>query len=309
MKIVLYGAGRRGRNVYEFLKEQGYENDIYGFCDKNAENICEIAGKKVWLPENLQEKDIKYCITIADSKEKEKIKQIIGEERCIEVSDLADLFQVDKVKFNRDFCAFYHIEGMDGYFEQAEKQIYVFWNTNSEFYQMFQKLDISRVIELACGHGRHVEYYFNRAEEITLVDILQKNIDICKQRFGNHEKVKFYKNNGYDLKELNSNYYTALFSYDAIVHFELIDIYSYLKDIYRVLAKGGRALIHHSNYHMDYKADFCNAPASRNFMSKECFAYLAHRAGFTILEQKVIDWGGYSRVGLHHTDRKIRWER
>lgn len=26
-------------------------------------------------------------------------------------------------------------------------------------------------------------------------------------------------------------------------------------------------------------------------MSSECFAYLAYRAGFIILEQNVIDWG------------------
>lgn len=85
---------------------------------------------------------------------------------------------------------------MDKYFEQVEKQTGVFCNTDSEFYQMFQKLDISKVIELACGRGRHVEHYFNGAEEITLVDILQTNIDFCKQRFGNYEKVKFYKNDG-----------------------------------------------------------------------------------------------------------------
>lgn len=156
---------------------------------------------------------------------------------------------------------------------------------------MFQKFDISRVIELACGHGRHVQNYFHKAEEITLVDVLQKNIDICKQRFGNSKKVKFYKTDGYHLKGLNSDTYTALYLYDAMVHFELIDIYFYLKEIYRVLVNGGKALIHHSNYHLDYKANFDNAPGGRNFMSKECFAYLAHRAGFTILEQRVIDWG------------------
>ena len=72
--------------------------------------------------------------------------------------------------------------------------------------------------------------------------------------------------------------------------------YLYLKDIYRILQQGGRALLHHSNYYENYKADFSNAPGSRNFMSKECFAYLAYRVGFTVVEQKVIDWNGVKNL-------------
>lgn len=83
----------------------------------------------------------------------------------------------------------------------------------------------------------------------------------------------------------------SLYSYDAMVHFELMDVYSYLTDIFRVLSPEGRALLHHSNYHADYKAGFGSAPQGRSFMSKECFAYLAYRAGFNIIEQRVIDWG------------------
>lgn len=40
----------------------------------------------------------------------------------------------------------------------------------------------------------------------------------------------------------------------------------------------------------DFCASFVNAPHGRSFMSKEVFAYLAYRAGFNILEQKIIDW-------------------
>lgn len=70
----------------------------------------------------------------------------------------------------------------------------------------------------------------------------------------------------------------------------MMDIYEYLKDIYRVLIPGGKALLHHSNNTSDYKASFANAPHGRSFMSKDVFAYLAYRAGFDVLEQKVIDW-------------------
>jgi ubiquinone/menaquinone biosynthesis C-methylase UbiE len=156
---------------------------------------------------------------------------------------------------------------------------------------MFCQLDLSNVIELACGRGRHVPHYIDKSGEITLVDILDKNINYCKDRFKSEDKIKYYKNNGFDLRELESDCYTALFSYDAMVHFEMMDIYSYLNDIYRVLKNGAKVLIHHSNYGDDYKASFENGPGGRSYMTKDCFAYLAYRAGFEVIEQKVIDWG------------------
>ena len=52
-----------------------------------------------------------------------------------------------------------------------------------------------------------------------------------------------------------------------MVHFEMIDIYRYLKDIFRVLKPGGMALIHHSNNSDDYKASFTNSIYGRSFMS------------------------------------------
>lgn len=82
-----------------------------------------------------------------------------------------------------------------------------------------------------------------------------------------------------------------MFCYDAMVHFEMMDIYEYLKDIYRVLVPGGMVLIHHSNYTADYKASFANTPHGRSFMSKDIFAYLAYRCGFEIISQQVINWG------------------
>ena len=76
-----------------------------------------------------------------------------------------------------------------------------------------------------------------------------------------------------------------------MVHFEMIDIYRYLKDIFRVLKPGGMALIHHSNNSDDYKASFTNSIYGRSFMSDKIFAYLAYRCGIEICNQKVIDWG------------------
>ena len=98
------------------------------------------------------------------------------------------------------------------------------------------------------------------------------------------------------MKDLSSETYSAIFSYDAMVHFEMFDIYTYLKDMYRVLRPGGMALIHHSNLMMDYKQRYGNSPHGRNFMSDKLFAYMAYHCNFEIVEQKVVGWGA---PGVH----------
>ena len=59
-------------------------------------------------------------------------------------------------------------------------------------YQMFCQLNLDYVIELAVGRGRHVPRYMEKANHITLVDILQKNIDFCRERFKDNDKIAYY---------------------------------------------------------------------------------------------------------------------
>ena len=66
----------------------------------------------------------------------------------------------------------------------------MFWGEESVFYRFFRELDLHNVIELACGRGRHVSYYMNKAEMITLVDILEENMVICKERFKDVNSVR-----------------------------------------------------------------------------------------------------------------------
>ncbi|MBQ9361196.1 MAG: class I SAM-dependent methyltransferase [Lachnospiraceae bacterium] len=182
--------------------------------------------------------------------------------------------------------AYVHAKRNDEYFTNAEEKasLEVFWNENSSFRKMFQKLDLDNVVELACGWGRHVPKYYGMAGHITLVDILQENIDICKKRFGEDDKISYYKNNGYDYENLKDETYTAVFSYDAMVHFEMFDIYKYLCDTYRILKPGEMALFHHSNYNEKPEMDFIGTDHARNYMSKDLFHYLVCRAGLKVLD-------------------------
>lgn len=291
-KIIIYGAGKRG-SYYDFLQNYRKLDNVIGFCDQNYMNIKKVDNKRVMSYEEACGYHKPFLIALADDKISNAIKNKIEEsgERWLDFEGISEYLEIDKVGFNRDWCAYCHFE--DDYFCDAESAagLKVFWGENSPFLAKFQQLNLKNVIELACGRGRHVPKYMEIAGEITLVDILSENINICRERFKDESNIKYYCNNGYNLEELESDTYTAIFSYDAMVHFEMMDIYEYLKDFYRVLVPGGKALIHHSNNTSDYKASFSNAPHGRSFMSKEIFAYLAYRAGFTVLEQEVIGWG------------------
>ncbi len=295
-KIILFGAGENGRSIYRFLKQRGQNNVVECFCDNNVKYLEGETAEKVavYSYEICKNKSNKFVITTTKyAEEIEKILQNDQKEYYVDINEWAAAQEMDMVKWNRDYCAWYHVNSMEKYFGQAEcdTNMNIFWSEDSIFYKMFSLLDLENVIELAVGHGRHVKMYESRAKHIVLVDILQENIDFCKERFKGNPKIEYYCNNGYNLSKLKDGEYSALFTYDAMVHFEMMDIFEYLKDIHRVLRKGGMALFHHSNNHSDYKNSFFNAAGRRNYMSKDLFAYLSYRAGFEIVEQRVIDWG------------------
>ena len=300
-KIVIFGAGEEGKAITEFFSFLGLDDSIHAYCDSK---ITEDSDEKLYYGKPIHSFEFfkgKGCIFVIGVKKKnyhleiEKILSENGERYYNNVRDWLIENGIDSVEYDRLQCAFFHENSMDHYYDLAENEemLNIFWGENTVFYRLFKTLNLDNVIELACGRGRHVQKYIDNANKITLVDILEKNIDFCKERYKDTDKISYYKNNGYDFEDLPSDSFSAIFSYDAMVHFEMLDIYDYLKEMNRVLKKGGMALLHHSNNNTDYRATFETAKEkhSRAFMSKELFAYLAYKAGFEIVEQIVIDWG------------------
>ena len=180
------------------------------------------------------------------------------------------------------------------YYAQAEEWLDVFWAEDTVFYKSFCQLDCTNIVELACGHGRHVQKYLEKTKTITLVDINQENIDFCKQRFLGNAKINFLVNNGNSFKGIDTNSQTAILTYDAMVHFELLDILEYLKESNRILVNGGKILFHHSNAAASatFKPElgYRLQKNGRSFMSADIFAYLALRTGFVVLQQDIFSW-------------------
>jgi len=178
------------------------------------------------------------------------------------------------------------------YYADAERWTFLFWDEGSPFREYFDRLDLKNVIELACGHGRHSERVAPLASSLTLMDIHDENLEMCRQRLGGFANVGFLKNNGYDYQPLADASATALFCYDAMVHFSPDIVLSYLNDTARVLVPGGMALFHHSNYHGEEGRHYALNPHARNNMSMTMFEIFAAAAGLEVVQSKMLDWAG-----------------
>ena len=177
------------------------------------------------------------------------------------------------------------------YYEQAERWTHLFWSEGSVFRTLFDRLELASVVELACGHGRHAAQVVARCGLLTLVDMHVENVEFCRHRLAVSHNVDYVVNNGFDLRPLPDAGTTALFCYDAMVHFAPDVVGAYLFETARVLKPGGQALFHHSNFAgaPAWSADM--NPHARNFMTRNLFAILARGAGLTVSESVVIRWG------------------
>jgi glycosyltransferase involved in cell wall biosynthesis/SAM-dependent methyltransferase len=178
------------------------------------------------------------------------------------------------------------------YYDNAENAMDVFWGEGSPFLELFGRLDLTAVAELACGHGRHAEQIADRAESLVVMDVNEPNIDFCRKRLARFDNVEFVVNNGYDLQPLSNASLTAIYCYDAMVHFPGDVVGSYLRETSRVLRPGGLALYHHSNFDGPDEGSYSRNPHARNRMTRAEFGRLAQAAGLEVGESRILDWGG-----------------
>jgi SAM-dependent methyltransferase len=177
------------------------------------------------------------------------------------------------------------------YYDDAERWTAIFWDDGTPFRKLFDKLDPSAVLELACGHGRHSARVANRCERLILMDIFRENIDFCRRRLRFFNNVEAYVNNGYDFRPVADRSVSAIFCYDSMVHFSPDLVSSYLQDAGRVLMPGGCALFHHSNYPLASGTHYGANPYARNRMTVALFREFIEAAGLEATETIVIPWG------------------
>ena len=198
------------------------------------------------------------------------------------------------------------------YYEHAEQWTLLFWEDRFVFKPYFDKLDLTRCAELACGHGRHAEQllrrYGDRVEALYCLDVLEENVAFTAERIGMFAQATVILISGCDFQPIPAATLTAIFCYDAMVHFSPDIVRSYLADAARVLVPGGRALLHHANLYAPDTGTpgrhYGLNPNARNHMTLALFEFFAQEAGLRILQTEAMQW-----AKIPDTDRITLLER
>ncbi|MFN0206361.1 MAG: class I SAM-dependent methyltransferase [Planctomycetota bacterium] len=104
-----------------------------------------------------------------------------------------------------------------------------------------------RVLELGPGGGRwtHEILKYNPSR-LVLVDLAEKCIELCKQRFSDISNIEYYLNDGRSIPVVADKSIDLIWSFDCLVHVERDDIAAYFQDFRRILAPGGIVILHYA---------------------------------------------------------------
>ena len=101
-----------------------------------------------------------------------------------------------------------------------------------------EEMKDSRVLDLCCGHGRILQMY--PIKFYVGVDYSQGMLDRAEALNKGKTCYRFQKNNGKDLSGLREDYFDIVVCNTAILHMPCSIFIGYVKEVHRVLSKGGK---------------------------------------------------------------------
>ena len=102
-----------------------------------------------------------------------------------------------------------------------------------------------KVLELGCGIGRMTKYLASIFGEVHATDVSGEMIRTARERLKGLDSVRLYETSGYDLGELEDNYFDFAFSAFVFRHVPTPEIIEEnLREAYRVLKPGGVMRFH-----------------------------------------------------------------
>jgi SAM-dependent methyltransferase len=145
-------------------------------------------------------------------------------------------------------------------------------------------------VEIGPGAGRWTAALQPVCSRLTLVDITEISMRLCRERFGGCANVDYQVSDGASLPAVADGSVDFIWSFDVFVHIAPDDQAGYMRDFARVLRPGAKAVIHHAG----------NGGLSGNMrssMTRERFAELVEANGLRVLEQ-FERWGDGGRFEL-----------
>jgi SAM-dependent methyltransferase len=99
-------------------------------------------------------------------------------------------------------------------------------------------------LEIGPGAGRWTEVLLARSTRLIGIDVSERAIQLCRERFGGRSNAEFQVGDGRTINVADSSI-DGIWSYDVFVHISPVDVKNYFREFSRILKPGGRAVIHH----------------------------------------------------------------
>jgi ubiquinone/menaquinone biosynthesis C-methylase UbiE len=185
-------------------------------------------------------------------------------------------------------------------------------------------LPVHTILEIAPGYGRWTAFLARYCERLIAVDLSEKCISACRERFREIAHIECHVNDGRSLPFIRDGSVDFVFSFDSLVHADTDVIESYLTEFARILKPDGAGFIHHSNV-----AEFQKIAAFHTFLeqhprihavarwsrllptvhgrapraSASHFRESAAAAGIRCVSQEKVNWGGSRLIDCLSTIR------
>lgn len=155
------------------------------------------------------------------------------------------------------------------------------------------------VVEIGPGAGRWTEPLQKIARRLVIVDLSERCIELCKQRFAGCDNTEFYVNDGRNLSFLSSDSLEFIWSFDVFVHINVWDTEEYVKEFSRILRNGGRGVVHHPKEGRPYEDK-----GWRSNTTAKLFSEMLERHGLKLIQQ-FDSWGASGRFNVKHFNDTI----
>jgi SAM-dependent methyltransferase len=157
-------------------------------------------------------------------------------------------------------------------------------------------LPARHLLEIACGFGRMTQYLLGNCESYTGVDLVERCVAHCRQRFEGFPKARFHLTDGKSLDTVEDGSVAFAFSWDSMVHCGPDVLEAYTRALARKLMPGARGFIHHSNVGgLRHSVPRESAAVSRHWrdehMSAQLFREFCERSGLRCLVQELVPCG------------------
>ena len=153
--------------------------------------------------------------------------------------------------------------------------------------------DCGTIVEIGSGGGRWTGALLARCRRLVAADTSATMLAMVRARFAGDPRLECVELDGHGLGPIADASADAVFSFDVFVHLPQWDVFSYLREIRRVLRPGGKALVHHGNVFSElgwanfleevpYTVDRHKPYGNFAVMTPELMAGFAERAGLLV---------------------------